>query len=585
MGVSSSKMNRSHRRSFATLSVLSSTLTFALVASASGRGSASSKSSDVLLNAMQQELQRANTELGKLSPAPYFISYQVQDQGYALAAAEDGGLVSSVQGRRRWVDVVTHVGTPLLDNTHESSRASAIHSGALAIEDNPDAIARELWRLTYQGYRNAAAAYLNVKTKTTVNAKEEDTSADFSEEKPVVHQDYTDPKPLPERKALEDMVRKYSGRLRQYPFVYSSAVLISCENGRTTLINTEGTRVIYPTQLIRLVIYGQTRADDGMDLMRIETFQSESLAGLPNLTEVNAKIDKIASDLKALRSAPLAEPYDGPALLSGRAAAVFFHEVLGHRLEGQRQRGETEGRTFAKKIGEKVLPDFLSVSDDPTLHNSEGTDLSGWYEFDNEGVPAERVDLIKNGVLVNYLLARMPISGFAHSNGHGRAQGGFVPVGRQGNLIVSSAHTDTDAELRQQFIDEIKKKGKPYGLYFEDIQGGFTLTQSRTPQAFQVLPVLVWKVYADGRPDELVRGVDIVGTPLTAMSNILATGKQGAVFNGICGAESGSVPVAAVAPAMLFSEIEVQKRGHSLNRPPILPPPDFSLGGQKGGQQ
>ena len=150
-----------------------------------------------------------------------------------------------------------------------------------------------------------------------------------------------------------------------------------------------------------------------------------------------------------------------------------------------------------------------------------------------------------------------------------------MPSGRQGNLIVTSTHTVKDAELRQRLIDEVKKQGKPYGLYFEDIQGGFTLTQSALPQVFQVLPVLVWRVYADGRPDELVRGVDIVGTPLAAMNRILLTGDTTEIFNGICGAESGSVPVSAAAPAMLFSEIEVQKRRHSVSRPPILPPPGF----------
>ena len=124
----------------------------------------------------------------------------------------------------------------------------------------------------------------------------------------------------------------------------------------------------------------------------------------------------------------------------------------------------------------------------------------------------------------------------------------------------------------------MKKQGKPYGLYFEDIQGGFTLTQRTMPQAFQVLPVLVWRVYADGRPDELVRGIDIVGTPLAAMNRILVTGEKTDVFNGVCGAESGQVPVAAAAPAMLFSEIEVQKRAHSLNRPPILPSPPEDSG-------
>jgi hypothetical protein len=148
-----------------------------------------------------------------------------------------------------------------------------------------------------------------------------------------------------------------------------------------------------------------------------------------------------------------------------------------------------------------------------------------------------------------------------------------MATGRQGNLIVSSSHKVKDSELRQQLIDEVKKQGKPYGLYFEDIEGGFTLTTRSLPQSFQVLPVLVWKVYPDSRPDELVRGVDIVGTPLSALNRIEVTGEKTEVFNGVCGAESGSVPVSAVAPSMLFTEMEVQKRAHSRNRPPILPPP------------
>jgi len=167
-------------------------------------------------------------------------------------------------------------------------------------------------------------------------------------------------------------------------------------------------------------------------------------------------------------------------------------------------------------------------------------------------------------------MSRMPIKDFDHSNGHGRRQPGLMPTGRQGNLIVTSTNTVPDSELRKKFIDEIKKQGKPYGLYFDDIQGGFTLTGRATPQAFQVLPVMVYRVYADGRPDELVRGVDIVGTPLLSLNNIMVTGDTMQVFNGICGAESGQIPVAAAAPAMLFSEIEVQKRRRGTERPPIL---------------
>jgi len=213
------------------------------------------------------------------------------------------------------------------------------------------------------------------------------------------------------------------------------------------------------------------------------------------------------------------------------------------------------------------------VTDDPTLREVNGIKLAGTYEFDNEGVPAERVEVIKDGVLENFLMSRMPVKGFASSNGHGRNQPGLMPTGRQGNLIVTSSKTVPEAEMRQKLIDEIKKQGKPYGLYFDDIQGGFTLTTRSLPQAFQVLPVIVYKVYADGRPDELVRGVDIVGTPLAALTRILTTGDKQHVFNGVCGAESGSVPVSAVAPEMLFSEIEVQKRAHGHDRPPILPAP------------
>jgi predicted Zn-dependent protease len=333
--------------------------------------------------------------------------------------------------------------------------------------------------------------------------------------------------------------------------------------------------------MARLVIEANTRADDGMDLVRVETFESARPEGLPSEKEIAAKEEKMAADLMALRQAPLAEPYDGPALLSGRASAVFFHEVLGHRLEGHRQRGETEGQTFTKKVNQPVLPNFLSVYDDPTLGSMNGVPLSGSYSHDNEGVPARRVPLIEDGILKNFLMSRMPITNFDKSNGHGRHQAGFMPTGRQGNLIVQSSNAVKDSEMRGKLIEEIKKAGKPYGLYFEDVQGGFTLTTRELPQAFQVLPVIVWRVYADGRPDQLVRGVDIVGTPLASLNRIVLTGDTTQVFNGICGAESGSVPVSASAPAMLFSEMEVQKRSAARERPPILPAPGFENSSEK----
>jgi predicted Zn-dependent protease len=284
-------------------------------------------------------------------------------------------------------------------------------------------------------------------------------------------------------------------------------------------------------------------------------------------------VNELGKSLEALRKAPVTQPFDGPAILSGRAAAVFFHEVLGHRLEGQRQRGDEEGQTFTKELNKEVLPSFLSVSDDPTLSNFNKTWLSGTYSFDDEGQKARRVDLIQNGVLKTFLMSRLPIASFAGSNGHGRAQVGRMPTGRQGNLIVSSTKTESEADLRKQLIEEARRQGKPYGLYFEDISSGFAVTSRSAPQAFQVIPLVVYRVYVDGRPDELVRGVSIVGTPLAAMKRIIATSDKSEVFNGECGAESGTVPVSAVAPAMLVSEIETQRQQQGTQRPPILPIP------------
>ena len=536
---------------------------------------ATAAKSDPVLAGMEKELLRAKGELGKLSPAAYYISYAVEDDQVVMAVGMNGSLMTSTAARKRNGDVIMRVGSPAMDNSHGDHRTSAIRSESLPSADDPNALAHALWELTYNEYRKASAAFLNVETTSHVKAKEDDLSADFTSESARVHTDYKEAAPLPEQKKLEELVRRSSAGFRQYPYIYNSAVMVSAERSLRRFVSSEGSRIVSPDTTVRLVIRAETRAEDGMELMRVETMQAESIDKFPKPAEIDAMVERMARDLKALREAPVAEPYDGPALLSGRAAGVFFHEVLGHRLEGQRQRGDKEGQTFTKKLNQSVLPDFLSVIDDPTQRSLRGTPLAGWYEFDDEGVPAERVEVIKDGVLRNFLMSRMPINGFDHSNGHGRAQAGYMPVGRQGNLIVSSTKTVKDSEMRQKLLDEVKRQGKPYGLYFEDIQGGFTLTQRAMPQAFQVLPVMVWRVYADGRPDELVRGVDIVGTPLAAMTRILVTGDQPAVFNGVCGAESGGVAVSAVAPAMLFSEIEVQKRAHSNERLPILPPPGF----------
>jgi predicted Zn-dependent protease len=516
---------------------------------------------------------KAGAGTGQKQTPPYFLSYAVSDSSDVAIEAQYGALVSSSANHVRVADVQVRVGTPQLDNTHGEHRASAVNSMYLPLNDDREALARSLWLATNAGYGAAMDNYLRVQTESQVRAKEEDTSPDFSKEPPQTHIGKAAPPVVVDRAAWEQRIKALSKVFRAYPDVYQNMVMLTVQNETDYYASSEGSQVVTPHVQARLVVMGATRADDGMDLFRDQTFEAETANELPSQAELEAAMRKLGDSLEALRRAPATEPYDGPAILSGRAAAVFFHEVLGHRLEGQRQRGEEEGQTFTKDIGKPVLPSFLSVSDDPTLTKFGSTWLSGSYDYDDEGEKAQRVNLIQDGVLKTFLMSRLPIASFSESNGHGRAEVGHIPTGRQGNLIVTSTKSVPESELRKQLIDEAKKQGKPYGLYFEDISSGFAVTTRSSPQAFQVIPLVVWRVYVDGRPDELVRGVSIVGTPQAALNRIVATGDKSEVFNGICGAESGSVPVSAVAPAMLVSEMETQKQAKGSMRPPILPMP------------
>lgn len=536
---------------------------------------ANSSADPVLMRTMQQELDRAMASLGKADPAAYFISYSVDEKTGSIIVGSQGAIVANINRHERSADISVRVGGRELDNTHGENHFGAITTATLPLDDKADAIARVLWWNTDRMYKKAAQAYLEVQTNTKVRAAEDDSSADFSTEKPEVHAGKAVLPANFDRKLWENRLRRYSGIFAKYPEIENSTVMLVVDYSTRYFVSSEGARVVDSRPLIRVLALGQARAEDGMELARSETFDGTSFDKLASDQVMVAKIEKIAQDLRDLKKAPIVEPFSGPALLSGRAAAVFFHEVVGHRLEGQRQRGDNEGQTFTKMVGQPVLPSFLSVEDDPTLVTLGGVELSGNYNFDEEGEKSQRVQLIDKGILKQFLMSRMPVKGFEHSNGHGRAQDGLMPVGRQGNLIVRSTNTVPDSQLRQKLIEEVKKQGKPFGLYFEDIAGGFTLTMRNMPQAFQVMPLMVWKVYPDGRPDELVRGVDIIGTPLAALNRIILTGQKTDVFNGECGAESGMVPVTAAAPAMLFSEIEVQKMAQGHERPPVLPPPGF----------
>jgi TldD protein len=538
-----------------------------------------------LITAMQEELSRSMDTFSTADPPAYFINYTVSDSEEAEVSGSNGALVESSDDRNRFLEVQTRVGSYQLDDTHKlgGSRDDGT-SGATSIvlDDDIPVLRREMWRQTDRQYRTAAEALIRVKTNQQVQVQNAEGAApDFSHEKPHVsigpradiHVD---------RKPWEDRVRRYTAEFSKSPAVLNSLATFTALASNQYQVNSEGTKLAFGQIHYRLELYLQSKAPDGMDIERYANFDWLDPKSAPDEKTVDATIHQLIGEAEALDQAPLVDPYAGPALLTGRAAAVFFHEVFGHRAEGFRQKDIDEGQTFTSKIGEKIMPDFISIKDDPTESTLGGEMLLGNYPFDDEGVPAEDVQLVDHGVLKTFLMSRSPLVNEPNSNGHGRRQLGYVPVARQGNLIVSSSQGVPFPQLRQKLIDMVKQQGLQYGLLIDDISGGFTMTGRAQPQAFQVTPLVVYRVYADGRPDQLVRGVNIVGTPLVSLSKIVATSDKQEIFNGYCGAESGSVPVAAASPGILISEMEFAKKETSTDKPPILPPPahDPQAGGQ-----
>jgi predicted Zn-dependent protease len=527
---------------------------------------------------LQSELQRNFQALGKQDAPAYFISYTLHDTRSTRLSASFGALDRNDESRSRFATVEVRVGDYELDNTHPirgDSRAMGprVSRIALPLTDDEQPIRIALWRATDRAFKQASEALTRVKTNVAAKVKEDDPSPDFSREDPQTYTGDTASYSL-DTKAWEGRLRRVSAPFADDPLVFRSDVSLSVESVNRYYTNSEGSQVVTGDLACRLFIQAVTKADDGMELPLYQSYFASSPSGLPDEKQLIADARNMIDLLSRLRKAPLVDPYSGPAILSGRAAGVFFHEIFGHRVEANRQRNADDGQTFGGKVGQPVLPTFLSVVFDPTLRKLGNVELMGHYLYDDEGVKARRVTVVEKGILRTFLVDRAPVHGFARSNGHGRAEPGFVPVSRQSNLTVESSRSVSIEKLLDMLRDEARRQGKPFGLLFDNIEGGFTNTGRGSANAFNVLPNVVFKIYTDAsRPPELVRGVDLIGTPLSAFAKIVATGDKVDVFNGICGAESGGVPVSASSPPLLVSEVEVQKKAQSQDPLPILAAP------------
>src|SRR5882672_3530899 len=536
-----------------------------------------------VIGILQTELHRNFSVLNKEQTPAYFLGYTVHDERSSTVIASLGALERSDESRGRFATVEVRVGDYALDNTHplrgdgggvnpRTGRTS------LPLTDDDKPIQLALWRATDRAFKQATEQLTRVTTNVAAKIKDEDPAADFSHEQSQTYA--ADPAVYTlDTKEWEARLRRVSAPFAEDPLIFLSNVSLSVEVDNRYYVNSEGTNLATGELQCRLFIQAMTKADDGMELPLYTSYFSRTINGLPDERKLIADVREMMTLLAALRKAPIVDPYSGPAILSGRAAGVFFHEIFGHRVEGHRQRNVDDGQTFGSKVNEAILPTFLSVVFDPTLKARGNIELMGHYQYDDEGVPGQRVTVVDRGILKTFLLGRAPLTAFPNSNGHGRAESGYVPVSRQSNLVVQASRTVTSAALLTMLKDEARKQGKPFGLLFDNIEGGFTVTGRNNPNAFNVMPNVVYRVYTDNRPPELVRGVDLIGTPLAAFGKFIAASDKVDVFNGMCGAESGSVPVSASSPELLISEVEVQKKAQSQETLPILPSPPRTPGG------
>jgi TldD protein len=537
-----------------------------------------------LLEAMAAELTRNQQQLRLQSyEPPYFMSYQLKEYDQRTISARYGALFVDHSQRDRRVAVDVRVGSYEFDSSVPEELDFILSTKGTSyfarsdgpIDDSAVALRTSLWLLTDEKYKSALAQFLKKKGEDVYTVEDPKRPPSFSREKPSTY--VQPPVAFPfDRERWRRVAREISARFTAYPEIFDSDVRISADKMVRVFVSTEGSRIVTESTLYGLHIAAVARAEDGQLLDNLRTFYAPTEAGMPTEAELAEAADRIISELLALRQAPAIDPYSGPAILAPEAAGVLFHETVGHRLEGHRQSDDREGKTFRGQEGKQVLPSFISIYDDPSMRAVNGAPLNGYYLFDEEGVRGQRVTLVEKGVLKNYLLSRQPVEGFPQSNGHGRSQGTRRPVARMANLIIESSKQVSDEELKRMLIAEAKRQGKPYGLIIRDITGGNTNTSSYGYQAFKGVPRMVYRVDVRDGKETLVRGVEIIGTPLSAVNRLMATGKKPGIFNGHCGAESGNVPVSTVAPAVLLQEIELQRTMEGKDRPPILISPAAS---------
>ena len=539
---------------------------------------------DPILDTLSAELSRAMRELAAAQgdTAPYYISAELVRTHSVTVRGEDGALHGYEPTTTAWLDVDVRIGSPQLDSSHplrkEHDRGARWRTTGVQVpaDGDPVVLAHLLWKELDLRFGAARARWASVSAEAATLVVEEQAD-DLVDVAPVV--DLQEVASLSwDAEGWEDRARRASAAMANSPSILDGSTSMSGSVQARWFVDTQGTQLRHSEARYRASVSALGRAEDGAELRLHALFDGDGPDDLPGAEGLVTAASELSAEMDRQLAAPAEEPYNGPAILSDRAAGVFFHEVFGHRVEGARLKQINDAQTFRNQVGEQILPSWLSVYDDPTVAEYGGHSLRGHYAYDNQGVPATRTVLVQDGVLRGFLQSRSPVRAGDVSNGHGRRQAGRAAASRQGNLMIEARESHSNGQLRDELLKLVRAEGLDYGLVIDEIAGGFTFTGRTIPNAFNVIALRSYRVYADGRPDELVRGVDLIGTPLEAFSNIAAAGERVDVFNGNCGAESGWVPVSASAPSLLLRRVETQRKAKGQDMPPILPPP-----GSKGG--
>jgi TldD protein len=510
-------------------------------------------------------------------PRPYYLSYLLRDIRTTQIWGRLGNInhMSDQDTRNLYCDCrvgsyrfdqVTEGG--LEDNDPESETYEHVE---MPIGNDADALKYHVWKLTDGRYREAVRHYLRKKSQHITYLDPNRHLQSFARAKPVV-----DLRCRPFRAVdtglWKDFVNRSSRVIKSHPEVKNSWVEMRVRDTTRIFVNSEGSQIIDQQRICELGcdLWLLTPLGEGIRA-RINHVTGE-LDELPSLRAFIGEIRARIRLLEQLAQAPTLKSYAGPVLLAPGPAGILFHEVLGHRLEGSRLLSTREGQTFKRDVGKKILPEVFSLADDPTLTRSCGVSTVGSYRYDDEGSPARRATLVEQGSLRGFLSGRSPVAAQQEGNGHARNEYHERPISRMANLVVIADEGVSHVELKQLFLEEIRRQKLPFGIMVLEAEGGETATEAYDFQAFMGSISIAVQVWADGR-ENLVRNVNFVGTPLSALRTVLAAGDHPVCENAFCGAESGSIPVSTTCPAVLVSNLELQASDQRKYTQYVLPMP------------